>query len=277
MNSSVVDDVQPAPPVKGTQTAGRALSLLEAVVRSEGPVSISQLQRITGFNKSVVYRLMRELRQHDFVVRDESGRRYRVGSGTVALAALVLRGVNIRSAAHPVMVRLAEITSETVSLHVQHRHQRVCVNVVESHLPVKRAVPLGELLPLYAGPSGKAMLAFLDPAEIEQILREAAEAGGDIVQIRRQLEMARTDGYLALVGDRIPDVSGLTVPVFDMGGVAGALTVSGPAARFARKQMKRVAPLVASEAAALSRSLGAAPPLAATRSDIIPASPTADF
>ena len=56
----------------------------------------------------------------------------------------------------------------------------MCIDGLEGPSPIRRAVPLGESIPLYVGSTGKAILAFLPPAEIDRQLEAAAAAGVDV-------------------------------------------------------------------------------------------------
>jgi DNA-binding IclR family transcriptional regulator len=241
---------------QGSQTADRAIEVLFHAVSSEEPVGLAELGRLSGLNKAATYRLVQSLLGHSLLVREPHGRRFVAGPGLIALSAMVMRKVDIRVAARPVMERVAAATGETVSLHVRYQHRRICIDTLESKHPIRRVVPLGENLPLYAGPTGKSILAHLAPDDLAAELEIAADAGEDIERITDQLQLCRDQGFLALVGDRTPDVGGLCIPVFDAVAIAGALTVSGPAERFSSDAIDEVAQEVRDECTALSAALG---------------------
>lgn len=241
---------------QGSQTADRAIEVLLLAVRSEEPLGLGELGRLSGLNKAATYRLVQSLLGHSLLAREPHGRRYVVGPGLVALSAMVMRKVDIRVAARPVLERIAATTGETVSLHVRYQDRRICVDAIESKHPIRRVVPLGETLPLYAGPTGKVILAFLPDGEADEILSDAERNAQDAAAIREQLAICRSDGVLSAIGDRTPGVGGLSAPVFDATSVAGAVTVSGPADRFNRQAMDAVAAQVRDECAGLSAALG---------------------
>ena len=241
--------------VRGAQTADRAIQLLLALVESAGVVSLRDLGESTGLNRAATYRLIQPLLTHGWVTRDARGG-YRLGPGLIALSARVLSTVRIREPAREVMERIAALTSETVSLHVPHLLTRVCIDGIESPLPVRRVVPFGESLPVFVGPTGKAMLAWLPPEQVSAALKQAGTLGLDPARIREHLELVRRDGYLGVVDDRLPGVGGLSVPIFGVDGIAGAITVSGPSYRFDMAAMSAIAPRVVAECRALSQLLG---------------------
>jgi DNA-binding IclR family transcriptional regulator len=248
---------------QGSQTADRAISLLFHAVSSEEPIGLAELGRRSGLNKAATYRLIQSLQNHGLLTREPDGHRYVVGPGLVAMAAMVMRKLEIRVAGRPVLERLAAATLETISLHMRCEDRRICIDTLESKYAIRRVVPMGETLPLYAGPSGKAILAHLPPSELEVVLDHARAAGEDLAVIGQQLEACRVQGFLGLVGDRTPGVGGLCAPVFDSTGVVGVITVSGPTERFNAEAIAGVTELVVRETGLLSAALGhtAQPPV----------------
>jgi DNA-binding IclR family transcriptional regulator len=240
----------------GGQTVEKALSLLSLVVHARAPMGLGELTQASGLDKSGVYRLMRALEARGFVGREADGRRYVPGSGLVALAAIVMDQLEIRQIAKPILERISVATTETITLHVRHQRQRVCIEVIEGRHSVRRVVPLGETLPLYTGLSGQVILAYLPDDERSEILSDAEQAGESRTRILDHLALVRSQGHLAVVGERTQGVGALSVPIFDSSGVAAALTVSGPATRWSQEAMEDQAPLVRRECWAISAALG---------------------
>jgi DNA-binding IclR family transcriptional regulator len=243
-------------PRKGAQTAARALKLLQILVGCDQALSLSEFTRISGLDKSNAYRLMRELEALNFVSREADGRHYSVGLELVSLAAAVLQKLDFSDVAYGPMQRLADATNETVALHVRHGRYRTAVRVIEGRHAITRVVRVGETLPLYAGPTGKVMLAYLTEAEAREVINWAGDCGVDLALLDRQLAAIRTNGYIASVADRTPGVGGLSGPVFDGQGVVGAVSISGPADRWTMQAMQAAAPLIVSQTTALSAQMG---------------------
>ncbi|GIW07926.1 MAG: IclR family transcriptional regulator [Dehalococcoidia bacterium] len=243
----------------GAQTAGRAMQLLQLIVASSRPPSLAELAATLGVNKSAVYRLARELEEQQLVVTTDD-HRYVAGPALVALSARVLSRLDLRSLAHKYLLEASDRTRETIGLHIRSGSQRVCIDVVEAIHPVRRYLNLGETYPLYAGPSGKVILAYLPEPEIDSILARAAEHGEDVAAIRKRLAEIRQKGYMAAIGDQHPGVGGLSVPIFNFKGVVASMTISGPSERWTLEAMEAAAPDVVAIGAELSRALGATEP-----------------
>lgn len=240
----------------GAQTLARGLSILKFLVAQAEPQRPSQIASGLQLERSAVYRLLRELESGSFVAREPDSGRYIVGTGLIALSALVIRQVDLRRTARPFMEQLSRATNETVSLHLRQGLNRVCVDVIPSRQMVAHLVEIGETVPLYSGPSGKAILAFLEPTEAAAIVEGGCRTLEERDALLAVLEDIRHKGYVASVGDRSPVVAGLSAPVFGFEGVRGSLTVTGPSSRWDAAAMEAAAPLIVKVSRELSASLG---------------------
>lgn len=243
-----------------SEVAGRVLDLLERVVVAEQPLGLMELAAATGLDKTTASRMLRFLVGRELVVRDPATQRYRVGPAFVMLSAAALGRSDIRIAAEPYLVALRDAAGETVGLHFRAGLDRVCIYGVESAQDVRTAITSGERRPLYAGASGKAMLAFLPPEELEAALQAAEKAGGDRTRLMAEIAAIRDAVGVYALSDRIAGLSAVSVPLFGAGGVAGSLTISGPAQRWTMERMRGFLPELRSAARQISHTLGGAMP-----------------
>ena len=242
--------------LKGVQTAERVLKLLQVLVRSDRPVTVGDLSRICGENTHAIYRLIRMLEAQAFAARSRDKPGYVAGGNLIALAATVMRRINVREIARPFMERIRDVTLETTSLHVAQSYMRIAIDAVEGKHPVRRVVELGEALPLYASPAGKVILAFSSAREVKEVLDIARRDGKDAEMIEAHLHTIRRSGYMATIGDRTPGLGALAVPILSSLGVIAAITVSGPANRWSLEAMEDCREAVTQQCAMLSATLG---------------------
>jgi DNA-binding IclR family transcriptional regulator len=241
----------------GTQTLARGIQIVEFLLRADHSQRPADIARATGIQRSAVYRLLHELEHHSYVAREADTKRYTVGSGLVAIASLVFNKVDIRRFARPAMEELGQQTQETISLHVRRGTKRICIDVVPSPQPISRVVLIGETLPVYAGPTGKAILAYVEGGDRKSLLTQAVrDAATSMSELQSVLEGIHFDGYVASIGDRTPEVGGLSAPVFNAEGVLGSMTISGPAARWTLEKMQQAASSLVSASTRLSVALG---------------------
>jgi len=240
-----------------SQTAERAFQVVEHVARADQPCGLSDVAAGSGLDKSTAARLLSYLEQRTLLQRDLDSKRYSVGPGLVSLAAVVIGGSGLPHSAQPHLERLRDECGETLSLHVRSGDERVCVAGAESREVLRRVLTIGEPVPLWSGPTGKAILAFLDAPERAAILARAGVAGRALAPA---LEDACRRGYLVGVGDRTPGVGAVSVPVYGRRGVLGAITAAGPAERWTAHRMRAFGPRLREAARQVSAKVGGEAP-----------------
>jgi len=234
----------------GRPAGGRGLQLLTVLFGARRPLDVAEIAGAMRCTRSAAYAQLRELERLAFVTRDPSGGWCLPAGGVMTLPPSLIARLDLRTAARPIIERLAAATGETVTVNARSGERRLRVDAV-GRRPALRMLPVGETLPLHEGTGGKVILAFLPDASrpSDRLLR------GQLAWVRRR-------GYLAAVGDRLPKLASLSVPVFGSSGIAGSVTVVGPARRWAPDVMEAAAASLRMECAALSAALGS-PPLIA--------------
>jgi DNA-binding IclR family transcriptional regulator len=186
----------------------------------------------TGFGKSMVYRLLRVLQEESFVEHAEGGG-YRSGSRLYALGASALPNYDQYTAYVPMLEKLAAEAGESSTLHRRINDRVVLVIGAESDAhPLRRVWTPGELTFLVRGSSGIAILATLDPEEVEALLVRASteEAAG----VRRDVAETKERGFALSYGANHPGLHGVAAAI---PGTEMSVSVSGPADRWTRERM----------------------------------------
>lgn len=140
-----------------SQTLDRGLRVLKLLADTDHGLTVTELSRQLGVNRTVVYRLLATLEQHALVRRDAGGRA-RVGVGVLSLG----RQVHplVREAALPALRALAEDLGATAHLTVVDGPDALAVAVVEpSWTDYHVAYRTGFRHPLNRGAAGRAILS----------------------------------------------------------------------------------------------------------------------
>ena len=244
----------------------RALDLLEALAEAPAgaPLGVSEVARRAGVTKSAAFRILANLERRGYVAKDPVSARYSLGTQLVYLGERSLGAMDLRAAARPSLEALQQRFGETVNLGVREGAEVVYVDMIESSHGLRMAARVGGRDYLHSTALGKAMLAFLPPAERDHLLqmRNALPARTertitDPGKLRAELERVRERG---IAEDRDENEVGarcLGAPIFDHRGiVAGAISVSAPDSRLDDARAAEVAAAVLEEAAAVTRRLG---------------------
>jgi IclR family acetate operon transcriptional repressor len=96
----------------------KAMQLLDALVASKDPMTLSDLAACTALPKTTAFRYLYTLRASGFVGYDEVAERYLIGPRVTLSAPLTTQVERIREAAHPALRRLQRQFNETVNLAV---------------------------------------------------------------------------------------------------------------------------------------------------------------
>jgi DNA-binding IclR family transcriptional regulator len=241
----------------------RVVGVLDAFVDANRDLGVTEIAAQLGLSKSVVHRLVTALAEAGYLAHVATTRRYSLGRKAIRMGQVALGQMDVRQRALPHLRELAATTRETTTLSLLKGDQRVYVEQVESAHEVRQAVEIGGIAQLFAGASGKAMLAFLSTARRSSILRQAANAqlsDGSTVDARalaRELETVRRRGYATSQNERVVGAVSAAAPVFDHhGNVVGSISVAGVTLRHGRKEQEQFGKLAAATAARLSAELG---------------------
>lgn len=216
-----------------------------------------------GLPKSVVHRTLTGLLRNGFVVKDEVSGRYALGPEAIGLGLAALGSVDLVGTALPHMEMLRSRTKETVTLSVRVGNSRAYVAQLESPQDVRMTVEIGRRWPMYAGASGRAILAMLPPEELERYLTtiDLVALTENTITVREQLRASlaetRANGYAVSLGERDPWAGAVAAAVISpTQGVIGAISVCGPIPRFTIQTVHAFVPWLKEVANGVAEALG---------------------
>jgi DNA-binding IclR family transcriptional regulator len=187
-----------------SQTLDRGLRILEHLATIGTPLSVVDIASATGLHRSIAYRLLRTLEDHQLVERDAVGR-YWLGLGLAALARGVRTG--LQAAALPQLNALAADLGMTAFLVVRAGEEAVTLISVEPHDAAAHvAYRPGTRHPVGRGAPGLALL-----------MPEAPSPGD-----RDALREARQLGWASSHGEVIAGIRSIAAPVVGRDGGARA-------------------------------------------------------
>ncbi|MDQ7910130.1 IclR family transcriptional regulator [Phytohabitans sp. ZYX-F-186] len=228
-------------------------------------LGVSEIARHLDIPKSAVHRTLTALLEVGLVVRDGDSSRYRLGSRAVALAMAALGVPDVRTSALPYLQELTRLTGESATLTLMIGNERVYIEQVEGPQDIRMSVEIGRRYPLYAGASGRSILAALPPAELDAYLRSVelvALTSATIIdteQLRTELKRTHDVGYAVSRGERDPWAASVAAAVYGSNRVIGSMSVCGPAARMTGEALTQFGEAVSRSATNLSQTLGHRP------------------
>jgi DNA-binding IclR family transcriptional regulator len=244
----------------------KALRLFDWMVEAspEG-VGVRETAQALGMAASTVHRTLALLEQEGFVQGDPAIGRYRLGLEFHRLAHRAVARFPVTVVAMPIMRRLMGHCKESVflSLYDTSRQEMIFAASVESQNPLRYVVELNRWVPVYAGGSGLAILAFVPERERRQIYDRTGltplteRTLTDPQGMEGELEKIRRRGYALTFGQRNAGAVGMGAPIRESNGqVIGALVVSLPEQRFDPSAESWLAKLLIEHAGRITEQLG---------------------
>jgi len=211
----------------------RGLSILSAFGASPRPLSLAELARATGLHKTTALRLLLTLTEAGFVQR--RGCNYELGPAAFQLGLNYQRS-HLLHLVRPALDDLLAHDCESPSFHVQACHRtRLCLLRVDGRDGRADGLSAGDVLPLGLGAPGHVLRTF----------QEGTPPLGETVDV--------TVSW----GERVPGCASVAAPVFGRGErLCGAISISGPQARFGKPALQRMSRQVLRTASRLTAKLG---------------------
>lgn len=145
------------------QTLDRGLRILALVAGSDSRFTINEIAESLGISRTVAYRLIVTLEEHDLLHRDDQGR---IGAGFGMMAFRNAYLPELKSRATPALTRLADASGATAHLTIADGDDAVALLVVEpSRSDMHVAYRVGARHRLDTGAAGKAILLGRDDAD----------------------------------------------------------------------------------------------------------------
>ena len=149
--------------MNAVKSVERALAILKTFDETAPFLTAQDIATRIGIPRPSVYRFLRTLCDHRFLVEvgDSEARRFAVGSSLLGLSKVAFGQAELRRVAQPVMQLVADKSNETTYLSVRHGANAVCIENFDAQAPLRYGGRVGNTYPLYAG-CPKVILAFLD-------------------------------------------------------------------------------------------------------------------
>lgn len=260
------------------QVLDRTFGILEVFTESQPEWSTTEVARELDLPVPTVHRILAALKRLGYVSQRADTRRFRLGLAALSLGERARALADLRPAAIGLLRRLAEATGETALLTVLNpaRDHSVCLERVETSQPLRLSVQPGRQLPLHAGASQKALLAFMPADEIDRLIAQPLErcCTATITSrplLHRELTAIRARGWASSYEETNVGVWGVAVPVLSAADVVCAVGIAGPSPRLTGERVRRDVGLTHEAAAAIARTLAlSVPPVTVSDAHIGP-------
>ena len=250
---------------KMVKSVYRAFKILD-VLSSEGEKSVTEISKSLNFPKSSVHEIISTLLEAGILERDSDRNRYSLGLKLFELGKQAQANLEISKVAIPSLRGLHEQLDETVHLTVLDGKEVLYTECFESTKRLRTYSVIGIRAPLHCTAVGKAILAYLDEGEVEEVIQSMGlpkfteNTITDPQQLNTEISKIKGCGFATDDMEHEDGVCCVGAPVRNhTGKVIASISVSGPSQRMSSSRLEEIAPLVMDRAAEISRRLGYKP------------------
>ncbi len=243
----------------------RGLDLIEILTDGTPEKSLTELSKRAGFNLSTTHRILNALKSRGYIEQNPSTSTYKLTFKFFEIGNVVVRHLNLREEAAPILTDLAEKTGESAYLIILDKDEALCLERIDGHNYLKVLfLKVGGRMPLHIGAGSRVLLAHLPEEEVDRIVEirglpawtEKSVAHPDV--LKEDLRKIREQGYALSFEDVTEGAAALGSPVRNWKGeIAAAISIGGVSTHFTKDKLPPLIKIVKNAAQELSRRLNA--------------------
>jgi DNA-binding IclR family transcriptional regulator len=213
MNGSIVKDINYMTSLE------KGLYLLTIFGEEPYKMTVTDLVRKTGLNRTTIYRILTTLVEAGMLIRDSKSKAYRMGPMTYHMGNIYLMNADYKESILAILEKIAEESAESVGIAYREGNKVVSIFSVETHQPVKVNDKPGTFYPMNKGCYGKCLMAYYDPSVVSEMLdtltfeKTAPNTLTEKEDILEEYEKIRRQGFVESIEETVPYVIGVGVPL----------------------------------------------------------------
>lgn len=203
------------------RAAARAVAVLSAFELASKPLSLNDIAKLSGVERSAAQRMVHTLMALGMIVRDSEDRGYLPGKRILTMAYSCLRLDPIMQRATPILLELRRRTRERVDLSLWDDTRLIYALRMPSKHEIFTAALTGNTVPVYCTAGGLAVLAHLPDDQIADVFDRSdltpftPETMTSLEQVMKAVERARHCGYTLVTGQILRHEIAMGVAILD--------------------------------------------------------------
>lgn len=223
----------------------KAFDIIKFISNNQGKLSLSELGRQLGMNKTTLFRYLETLELLNILEKRDSN--WYLGIELFSLGHKVDAGRCIVDRIHPGLQKISLRLNETVNLVGMYNNSALYLDKVESSRELQMRSKLGDHLPLHCTSLGKAILSSMSLEEVDAILKVielkpyTVNTVTSIPELKKQIDFVKNNGYSLEIEELEPGLSCIAVPLhIKTIDFYGGLSFSGSPGRFTDEKIKEL-------------------------------------
>lgn len=240
----------------------KGLAIIEMLSKSAVPLGVTDIYEHNRLPKTTIFMILNTLEDLNYVQRTDDGK-YRLTLKLYNVGKDMLSMLDIRSAAKPVMERLASKLRYTVHLAMMEKGIAVYIEKVKGPGFVQFSTEIGQSMHLHNSGVGKAMAAYLPEEELDHWLEVHGMPAAtektitDPERLKTYLETVRKAGYAVEDEEGEAGIRCIAAPIVDLTGrTIASLSITALRSELPSESFDKVGQTIKERALTISRSLG---------------------
>jgi DNA-binding IclR family transcriptional regulator len=242
-------------------TIRRTFRLIK-LLAARGPLGVRAIAQQLGVPLGSTHRILIDLEAESVAQRSPTGD-WELSFRLLEITGLQIERIRIPQIARTIIEKVAELTGETVHLSAPNGAEAVCIDKAQTNFHMQLSTHIGSHGPMFCTGSGKALLAFLPPGELQRAV--AAQPFRAVtpntitsaVALQRELQLTRQRGYSLDHEEAVLGVHCVGVPIFNhLGRPVAAISVSGASPKSDGAALDSLVATLREAATYVSRRLG---------------------
>jgi len=245
------------------QSVHRAIKILSLFTLSKPRLGISEISRALNLHKATVQNLVRTLNDEGILQQDPETKKYQLGLRLYEFGVILTATLEINQKASEPTHQLAIKARKVVHVAIKDGDTAIITLDAYPRSQPYLSTPLGLRFPLYCTALGKALLAYMGQAELDDYLKDikfVAYTPKTISQKRQllnDLEKTRQRGYSINCEEHLLSRAAIGAPIFDNNRkVIAALSLVCDPLEITGENINKIAGDVISTAFEISRRMG---------------------
>lgn len=243
--------------VQGVQSVEVGMQLIEVLIRSGTPLSLSNLAERSSMTMPKAHRYLASFIRTGLITQDPATSRYDLGPLALQLGLAALGRIDQSALGQRYLRELTEDLGETSCLCVWANQGVTIASVQAATQSIFMGVRIGSVLSLTRSASGLIYLSHL-PTTLTKPFISQQRTECNQTALDKLIKQVREEGVARIRDTMLPGISAVAAPVFNHESqLVYALTVLGSSANFDTNLEGMNSKRVKEAAAQLSRELGA--------------------
>lgn len=211
----------PTSPEYFSKTIEKGMRILETFDHAHSTISLKDISKATGINLTSTYRFVNTFEELGYLRKDNRKKLLKLGPKAIALGRRFLTGFELSKSINPRLDEIQEKYNITIELSLYHDDTLVVIYRREAkHTLTSRAPMIRKSL--YFTALGKAILAFLPPDKLTQILsrsplkRITKKTLVKKAALRDDLKRTRKRGYSVNNEEYMDGLIAIGAPLFNL-------------------------------------------------------------